>query len=724
MRRILAVVTLLVLVTPILGQDCFEFADYLPVVFEDESYDCDPVTVDLVDGILYLDCVFDGLSLWDFSDPSAPSPLGTWGGIDYTDAAAVVGTHCFIAGREDGLLVVDCSDPAAPFTVAQVSTLFPFHHLEIQGDLAYVTSRDYGLFIYDISEPRDPVGMGAYPYLYADQCCVDGQFVYVTGYDDVRIFDVSDPGAPVLASTIVPLENNHFVLADDGLLFVGGSVGLGGVGAGRLSVLDVSDPAVPVELAVIDMPDAVTALARTGDLVLAATNETGLMVVDVADADHPRLVGQRRDISWTDDILITDDLAITAQFWDGWTVVDISQPLGPSPVGSAALAGRATGLHVTGDRTYVAGWEGGLSVVDTADPTAPQLLGAAATPGLAGHVAVQGDHAFVADHHAGLTVVDVSQPASPQVVGGLDTSGEAVHVTLSGALAYVCDGIGGVQVVDISMPTAPALVGNLDTPYLAKGTALQGSRLFVADGYGGLIMADATNPTAPVALTALDLEVNCLGVEVRNDAVLVLTSEGVAVVKRTEDDQLLVDEFITVDTPVRSFRLTEEHLYLGLTDGDILVYRYQVPDPLVQIGVIPARDGANDLATDGELLYVADREAGLTILPRQCRDITGVAPETPAPPVGVTITALAPNPFNPRTTCRFSLDRRQQVSVAVFDLRGRRVRELVRGVRAAGDHSVDWDGRDAAGRGVPSGVYLLQVRGDNGRDGRRISLIK
>lgn len=46
----------------------------------------------------------------------------------------------------------------------------------------------------------------------------------------------------------------------------------------------------------------------------------------------------------------------------------------------------------------------------------------------------------------------------------------------------------------------------------------------------------------------------------------------------------------------------------------------------------------------------------------------------------------------------------------LFDLRGRRVRRLWRGVElSAGDHALTWDGRDAAGRPAAAGVYLARL---------------
>lgn len=68
-----------------------------------------------------------------------------------------------------------------------------------------------------------------------------------------------------------------------------------------------------------------------------------------------------------------------------------------------------------------------------------------------------------------------------------------------------------------------------------------------------------------------------------------------------------------------------------------------------------------------------------------------------------------PNPFNPRTEIRFSLEREGPVQIVVYDARGRRVRTLVSETRGAGIHSVMWLGRDDNAGTVASGVYYVKM---------------
>ena len=68
-----------------------------------------------------------------------------------------------------------------------------------------------------------------------------------------------------------------------------------------------------------------------------------------------------------------------------------------------------------------------------------------------------------------------------------------------------------------------------------------------------------------------------------------------------------------------------------------------------------------------------------------------------------------PNPFNPETAIRYQLSSAGKVELAIYDITGRRVRVLVRGVQNAGVHTAVWDGRDHGGRAVASGIYLYRL---------------
>jgi hypothetical protein len=84
-----------------------------------------------------------------------------------------------------------------------------------------------------------------------------------------------------------------------------------------------------------------------------------------------------------------------------------------------------------------------------------------------------------------------------------------------------------------------------------------------------------------------------------------------------------------------------------------------------------------------------------------------------------------PNPFNPRTEIRFALPEAAEVSLLVFDLSGRCVRQLiVEGSYGAGVHSSTWDGLDDRGRQLASGVYFYRLDTAAFSETRKMLLIK
>ncbi len=68
-----------------------------------------------------------------------------------------------------------------------------------------------------------------------------------------------------------------------------------------------------------------------------------------------------------------------------------------------------------------------------------------------------------------------------------------------------------------------------------------------------------------------------------------------------------------------------------------------------------------------------------------------------------------PNPFNPMTSIKFSVPADQRVQLSVYDVRGVLVRNLVSEVMTAGQHQVNWMGRDDSGRHVASGAYFYRL---------------
>ncbi|GAB4363621.1 MAG: hypothetical protein Kow0042_01640 [Calditrichia bacterium] len=69
-----------------------------------------------------------------------------------------------------------------------------------------------------------------------------------------------------------------------------------------------------------------------------------------------------------------------------------------------------------------------------------------------------------------------------------------------------------------------------------------------------------------------------------------------------------------------------------------------------------------------------------------------------------------PNPFNPCTTLEYQLPVGGKGSLIIYDLLGRKIKTLFRGMQPAGTHRVTWDGTNDRGRSVPSGIYFALLK--------------
>lgn len=88
------------------------------------------------------------------------------------------------------------------------------------------------------------------------------------------------------------------------------------------------------------------------------------------------------------------------------------------------------------------------------------------------------------------------------------------------------------------------------------------------------------------------------------------------------------------------------------------------------------------------------------------------------------LTSISPNPFNPDTEIQFTLGEPAQVSIAIYDVSGRRIVSLIDGTVEQGAHTVTWDGRDESGRGAASGVYFAHMVAGDKSFSQRMSLVK
>ncbi|UCC64186.1 MAG: hypothetical protein JSV36_03775, partial [Anaerolineae bacterium] len=350
--------------------------------------------------------------------------VGYLGG-DLVRAVAVQGDFAYV-GFGAQLAILDLAGNGQPRREGYVVLPDPVLDIAVAGAHVYAATGYGGLHVIDAADPAAAVARGTY---YAGSNVTGvvavGGLLYVTS-DGLRVMDLAEPGAPVESGAYRPADPTASLgkvaaVVDDYAYTITYS---GYSRAGELRILDVSDPGAPVEVGNLAFGARVHDAAVAGDFafLLVGQGVPRLAVVDIADPGHPAEVELDLTTPW-----LGQSLAVAGQYLylaypeggegdGGLQILDVADPGHPVARGRyAGLAAPAGDVAVAGERAYVAAGDG-LVVVNVSDPTRPTGAGAyefETLPGTGRDVAVAGRYAYVAAGQEGLQVVDVSDPVNP-----------------------------------------------------------------------------------------------------------------------------------------------------------------------------------------------------------------------------------------------------------------------------------------------------------------------
>ncbi len=338
---------------------------------------------------------------------------------------------------------------------------------------------------------------------------VQGDYAYVGVGLRLEVLRVSDTAGFFGVGNTNPFP--HYV---EGIV-TSGTLSYVAAGGAGLRVVDVSDPAHPMEGGAWDSPGYAESVAVAGGTLYLADGPYGLRIVDVSEPAHPAEVGSAYDMNYAFDVVVEGSYAYIAAGGAGLLVADVSDPANPAEVAVLDTLGYAYGVAVASDTAFIAdGWEG-LHIVSVTDPTNPVRVSTHKTPGWALDVAVADDLAYVADAFRGLQVVDVSDPHHPEGAGGEDVwGGLASHVEVAGSIAYVADYYRGLRAIHVSDPTKPTSVASYVPIGYADGVTVVGGYAYVAAGGNGLQVVDVSDPAHPLQLGGYDAQSFATSVDV------------------------------------------------------------------------------------------------------------------------------------------------------------------------------------------------------------------
>jgi hypothetical protein len=592
------------------------------------------------------------LVVLDIANPAEPVEVGQSSPLSGFEDLAVTGNHAYVAAGEGGLLVMDVSDPSAPAQVKAYPTSAPAWSIATEGTTAYLTTGD-GLHILDISDGVTPASAGFFgtPDAVRDVAVVSGIAYLAEAFfsgdspderGGLRLVDISDPASPAEIGyyPMNPLHADAFEAPD--APHGAHSVAVAGGRAyvtyrterqGGLRVLDISDPAQPIEIsdyrdyvyyvsdvAVVDGPS--TDAEQTYAYLATGVN-MGLLVLNVSDPAQPVVLAGNVP-GWARDLAVAGDTLLVADEAGGLQIADISHPAHPTGAGSYITLGDARNIVVSEDRAYVTGGLRDLWVVDVSAQAQPIQAGVFSSPGSIQDVAAVGTLAYLAAETEGLLVVDVSDPAHPTQISAFDTPGLAYGVDVAGDHVYVAHG--QLQVLDVTDPEAPSPVASYEGSARVEDVLIVEDAAYLTDG--GLDILDISDPARPVSVGGYATPGGIAdAVVVGNHAYLVV-----------KGDLLILD----ISNPPDSFELSrldldgmpeygghvavaEDVAYVG---GELRLHVVDVSDPANprEITSYDELHSVNGVAVAEDGIFVADGSNGLVVLQVRSQQEGGDAP--------------------------------------------------------------------------------------------------
>jgi hypothetical protein len=149
-----------------------------------------------------------GMYIFELEDPGKPVEIGRVQHFEACDPVVVENKLAYVTlrgGNRCGqtrsvLLSVNIEDPSKPVVLAE-KLLFTPYGLTVNKDLLYVSSGQFGFGLLDVANPERPVYIKKWTDWPTRDFIWQDNTLFVMGFGDLRIFDVSTPADPVLLSS-------------------------------------------------------------------------------------------------------------------------------------------------------------------------------------------------------------------------------------------------------------------------------------------------------------------------------------------------------------------------------------------------------------------------------------------------------------------------------------------------------------------------------------------
>lgn len=626
------------------------------------------------------------------------------------------GDHAYVSYR-DGFQIVKIAGLSLQF-IKNIETEEVWHgSVGIRGDLFYLGG--YGLYVFDITDPESPVEKTFIADPWGE---TQISYYYFHMENDLMVIPQhyiqypEDPPIVRISISEFDAEGLPKEVFNESFTGIGEEVDIDG------DKLFVNDPSCGVRIFDISTHSSPTPLAVYAPSVFPRkiSIENGYMSYFTEQLQPPSNYCQ----TW---IAAVDRVVSSAPAMKGIYYEDLREISNPQTVATFKNPPSISGIDISGNYAFAYG-EGDINVIDVSDNTNPKLISHIATPGNARRSKMEGNRLYVADEEAGLSIYDMSDPTNPQYLVSCPVGDKALDIEISQTNLFVADGSEGLKVISVDESNMCEVIGTYtctQTCSYASDLSLLGRSSLLMAGGDWMNLLYVSDPTNPVYQNRVRANGHTTGVpfgEFVGIDVVAAHTMGSRIYRFAGDfpDELSTLPAVRWLTDV----MVDRYTFYMVDYEDAVIYVYDLSnaaDPFL-LGEIDTPGRPREVAKNENIFMVADSSN----LAYYRTDIaTDVGDDDPSQlPKHFTLEQNYPNPFNPSTTIEFSLARKADVKLEVYNTLGQLVKTLLNSTKRAGKHFVTWDGTNSNGKKVTSGVYFYKLIAGDERKSRKMLLLK
>ncbi len=421
--------------------------------------------------------------------------------------------HVF-AFTKTGLRVVDLSDHEQPTEICNLAEFEEINKFFQVDSLLYFPDRTRnGITVLNVSDPHAPQIEAVIPIqnvtsLYVrDTLAVVGQSVNRGG--GFHLLDISDPANPIdLSFFDIGMYPDEIVVSGEYAYMIFDDAGL--------SIFDLSNINHPIQISQVWIQDNMRSMTLENEVLYLACGSSGLKVIDVSNNERPVQVGEYLLDEIVYDVVVAEDVAYV-KTRESLITFDAEDPYDLQMIESFDFILESGNISLTGDNLFING-SSGLLWADISDPGDPILVNRIGQFGKIKKFASDGDYAVmfgenVYEQFQGFWIVDVGDANNPTVVGVLnDTLSNYTgisNILAQDGFAYFFPSISDslrMFVIDYRNPFEPEIYkGAPFSSEHSRGLKIKQNEIFVPYSLTGIYVVDVSTPTEPALVDSINL---------------------------------------------------------------------------------------------------------------------------------------------------------------------------------------------------------------------------